>query len=104
VGTHPSGRPSSHQGDQSNRLTSLELFPYLRSTAGEPPRRNTAAVVELYRRRLGSPPFHPLRSTPTITSPPAKPAQSPLVLPGQFSVAAGDHRRRNLAGDSRLPR
>jgi hypothetical protein len=53
------------------------VFPYLRSTAGEPLRLNTAAVVELYRRRLGSSPFHPLRSTPTITSPPAKPAQAP---------------------------
>jgi hypothetical protein len=77
VGTHPSGHPSSRRGDQSNCLTSLELFPRLRSTTGEPLRWNTTAVVELYCCRLGSPPFHPLRSTPTITSPPAKPAQAP---------------------------
>jgi hypothetical protein len=72
VGTHLSDHLNPRQGDQLNRLVPLELLPNLWTTASEPPCRNTATVVELYRRRLGSPSFYPLRSTPTITSPPAR--------------------------------
>jgi hypothetical protein len=72
VGTCSSSYLSSRQVTWEDRLDPLKLFPYLRSTAGEPSRRNTTAVIKLYSRHFGSPPFYPLRSASTCTSPPAR--------------------------------
>jgi hypothetical protein len=39
---------------------------------------------------------------PDLHITPSKVRSSPLVLPGRFPLAADDHRRWNLAGESRL--
>jgi hypothetical protein len=84
VGTCSSGYFSFRQVTWEDRLDPLKLFPYLRSTAGEPPRRNTTAVIKLHHRRFGSLPFYPLRSTPTCTSPPARFALVPCFFLASF--------------------
>jgi hypothetical protein len=62
----------SRQAYHPNHITPVQLLDHIPTPLQSPACRNIAAIIELHHRRLGSPPFHPLRSTPTITSPPTR--------------------------------
>jgi hypothetical protein len=65
--------------------------------APHPPRRRAPPSPPP---RVAVVPTPPVNPDHHIT--PSKVRASPLVLPGRFPLAAGDHRRRNLAGKTRL--
>jgi hypothetical protein len=97
MGTHLSGHLNPRQGDQSNRLASLKLLPNLWTTAGETPHRKLSSIAAASGHRRSPPPIDPDHH---IT--PSEDRPNPLTLPGRFSLAAGDHRRQNLTGESQL--
>jgi hypothetical protein len=69
--------PHPRQVYNPNHITPVQLIDHTPTPLQSPARWNTFVVVEHHRRHLRSSSFHPLRLTPTFTSPPARSALAP---------------------------
>jgi hypothetical protein len=106
----PFGSPPIRRSRRSPPSTSIPPKPYHPGTAHRPHPHPSpiSSTLEHHRRsRAPSPPPRVIVVPPPPVDPDlhitsSKVRSSPLILLGRFPLAAGDHSRRNSAGESRL--